>query len=214
MKIYQPISTPLAIDNKLIELDLLIKTLENNVDRPCPGCVFPCSCSNSLSCNCDCNAKCPKAPTQLSSEQGRYPIEGKVLPLVFTLRQMDVCEPCWSCEGHLDEKQQLNKIPQVWFHSSSMCLLRLMDECLSQFKVKKLLHYTWEIAVSFSGQECIDNAFTLKPDLNTQEHVELSRLHKDLEQIADNLADALLSHSKRYQITLQKMKTKLAVKVI
>lgn len=218
MKIIQPKSDSKAFEDKLLELSELIKKLEKSQEgkliRPCPNCHSLCSCSSSPVCSCDCSANCPKAPTQLSSEEGRYPIEKMVLPLVYALRQISVCNPCWSCEGHLNEKQQLNKIPQVWFHSSSMCLIRLMDECLGVFKAKKLLNYTWQISVSFSGRECIDNGFTLKPDLNIESEIQLDLLHHDLANIAEHLGEQLLINSRRYQKSLLKMKTNLLDKVI
>ena len=213
MKINQPNSSLLTIDNRLAELDSLIQQLERDGARPCPGCTIPCSCSNSVECTCNCRLECINAPQQLSSEHKLHPIEEKVLPLVFTLRQMDVCEPCWSCEGHLDENKKLNKIPQVWFHTSSLSLVRLMDYCFGIFKAKKIISYTWQISVSYTAPDCADNAFTIKPDLNSEEMVKLDLLQSDLKQIAQHLPAELILCAKRHRSTFLNMRNKRTTSV-
>ncbi len=207
MKIIQSKSSLQIVDDRLSELEVLIDQLENKDLRPCAGCMRHCSCSNSITCTCDCTFNCVSAPKQLSSEGERYPIEDKVLPLVFTLRQMNVCEPCWSCEGHLDRDYNLNKVPQVWFHTDSMILIRLLDECLGMFTAKKLLKYSWEIAVSYAERKSTANVFTIKPDLNLVERIELKHLQEDLKNIAKHVAEELLLRCKASLKAMQQRRT-------
>ncbi|MDQ7050254.1 MAG: hypothetical protein Q9M92_12270 [Enterobacterales bacterium] len=213
MKINQPKIRLKALYHSLTDVGLLIDTLQINNTRPCPGCTQRCSCSASRHCNCDCNPQCPQAAAQLSSEKDRYPIEQKVLPLVFALRSMNVCEPCWSCEGHTDSQQRLIKIPQVWFYTDSMCLVRLMDEAIGVFKAKRQVQYTWQIVASYSSRDSLLNAFSIKPDLNIenlnpdiQDRSLLEGLQQDLEVIADQIGDDLLVGCIEYQTHLQKLK--------
>jgi len=218
MKINQPQIAKRDLEQRLEEVSQLIEALELKGDRPCPGCTRICSRCASTQCNCECSYSCPQAATQLSSEKDRYPIEQKVLPLVYTLRAMNHCEPCWSCEGHLDEEQQIEKIPQVWFYTRSMSFIRLLDESLGVFKAKKMLRYTWQIALSYASRDCLVNAFSIKPDLNIEKSgldnmrsesslkvIDLVALQQDLKIIADHLSDDLLARSKAYQRHLQRI---------
>lgn len=198
MKINQPQSTKADSAQMLAEISSILEQLNQTGHRPCADCSRPCPRCSSTSCNESCSSACPHAPSQISSQRDRYSIEPEVFPLVFTLSQMQICQPCWSCEGHLNPSQELQKIPQVWFYSSSMILIRLFGECLSQFEFKKLLNYTWQISATYTARECSDSAFTLKPDLNLVEKPQLELLQKDLKVIADNLKSTLKTQCESY----------------
>ncbi len=218
MKINQPKIDHQQLSQRLLEVEDLIEAMQSKGQRPCPGCTRPCPCSGSTDCDCECSYSCTQAASQLSSEKERYPIEQKVLPLVFTLRAMNVCEPCWSCQGHLDKNQQIEKIPQVWFYTGSLSLIRLLDESLGIFKAKKLLKYTWQVTASYTSRDCVINAFSLKPDLNSeklkinkekadkQDLIRLQWLQQDLKTLAEHIESDLYKRSISYQSYLRGMK--------
>jgi len=226
MKIDRPTPEIAQIESHIEQLNDLIFKLENKENRPCPDCVRPCGCSNSKSCRCECSQNCPYAADQLSSEAGRYPIEPGVLPLVYTMSDMQICQPCWSCEGHNSEQvnpeaqsniPELRRIPQVWFYSDSVILLRLLDLCLSRFKTKRWLKYDWHITTSFSDIDCVDCAFALKPDLNQVASPNLKLLQEDLITIAEKIPSHLLhastEHLKQLQKHLEKNKARTSIQI-
>jgi len=195
MKIQQPARSVELLKRKIREIEEIVLLLVNPHNRPCDSCIKKCSCSNSITCDCDCSLSCPLITEQLSSDRNKYPIEKHIVPLVFTLNQMDVCKTCWSCEGHNDVHTVLNKLPQVWFYSDSIVLIRLLDDCLSSFRCHKLTHYQWQINITYSAADCEYNTFSIKPELSLIKNADLALLQKDIEQISKYFPEALLKAS-------------------
>ena len=99
-------------------LETLVETPSAREVRPCEGCTTPCPCPRrSPTCGCACDAACPEAPRALSTEPDRYPIEPKVVPLVFALAELRETQPSWSCEGHVRADGEWIRPPQVWFYA-------------------------------------------------------------------------------------------------
>lgn len=191
MKINQPQQSIGQITQNIQELEQIISQLTQAKIRPCENCTQRCSCSQSLTCICDCSADCPLAASLLSSDKDRYPIEENVLSLVYSLNEMHVCQPCWSCEGHNNDEGKVNKIPQVWFYTNSHVLIRMIDQCLSFFKQQRLISYTWNLTSTYSSKDCAHNAFSLKPDLNLEASPNLNQMQLDMKVIANNISTKL-----------------------
>jgi len=187
MKIIKSTSSQSVLQQQQRELIDVIESLSDDTNRSCQHCSQACSCSNSIDCNCDCSVSCPHIATGLSSEKNTFPIESHVLPLVYALNKMNIFQTCWSCEGHNDANGKLNKLPQVWFYSNSMMLIRVMGDCISLLKSKHITHYDWQIVISYTARDSEMNAFSLKPDLNFVATPELVLLQQDILKIAQHL---------------------------
>ena len=166
--------------------------------RPCPHCTIPCPCSDSPTCTCGCSHDCEQAPYQMSSDPDRYPIEERIVPLVYEFYGLRICEPCWSCEGHGSSDGALIKIPQVWFYTRSMLYPRLISEYLEDLLFKKLLAYPWHICITYSSTVNVDTAFSIEPQLNLVKEVQLERLQKDVAVIAADFIEAIRARAKRH----------------
>ena len=209
MKIDYPDTDISLVESRLLEVDWLLSSLNSTTGRPCPGCTIKCDKCGSNHCNCNCAVTCVNAPAQLSSEHARYPIEDNVLPLGFTLRSMKVCDPCWSCEGHLDGAQKLTKLPQVWFHCNSMTLIRLLDDCITYFKLRAIINNSWQIVVTYTEPGSLINAFSLKPEVQVGQSLELEVLQQDLMSMAQHLPEQLLSRALKCRDSLINQKQAL-----
>ena len=139
-----------------------------------------------------CLPECPYAPNALSSDPDRYPIEPKVVPIVFWLNSLRLIQTCWSCEGHMNLEGELLRIPQVSFYAISPVHAYLISRHLSQLRIEKKLVCTWQIVLSDYGQNC-NVTYTLEPKLGNTTKVHLGLLQKDLQIIGDHLAD-LVKH--------------------
>lgn len=151
--------------------------------RVCPGCTVPCACSGSRTCTCGCSPRCAQAPKQLSSEGERYPVEPKVVPLVFALQELRVCPPCWSCEGHARDDGQVFRVPQVWFYTRSLIYVRLLAEWLRTLRHRGRIAGGWRITASYS-ESGLDTAFSLEPDAACASHADLAALQHDVRTMA------------------------------
>jgi hypothetical protein len=151
---------------------------------PCPGCTL----HSKLTCSSSCN----QAPQKLSIDAINYPIETNVVPLVFELAAARLMQPCWSCEGHLNPKGELWKIPQVSFYSESPIYAQLLVRHISALRLQKQLTYPWHVALSDFGQTW-DLTYTLEPNFNHgQNHqADIIQLQRDLNMLADNLCARL-----------------------
>ena len=198
MQIIKTTSSQSVLQQQQIELIDVIQSLSDDTNRSCQHCSQACSCSNSIDCNCDCSVSCPHIATGLSSEENTFPIESHVLPLVYALNKMNIVQTCWSCEGHNDASGKLNKLPQVWFYSNSMMLIRVMSDCISLLKSKNITHYDWQLVTSYTARDSEMNAFSLKPDLNFIATPELAFLQQDILKIAQHLPKRLERHCRNY----------------
>ena len=180
------------------ELEYLLSQPTVKEMRPCPHCTILCPCSGSSTCTCQCSNCCEHAPYQMSSDPERYPIEEKIVPLVYEFYCLRICEPCWSCEGHRSENGALIKIPQVWFYSRALVYPRLIYEHVEELLFKKILTYPWHICVTYSSAERMDTAFSIEPKLNQIQVPQLDTLQEDVERIAVDLVDVIRAKARRY----------------
>ena len=193
MKIIQP--SVGFLDHQRVRQDLLrlIAQPSAAVSPPCSGCKqhVPASCSS----------RCAQAPESLSIEPVNYPIEFKVVPLVYELAATRLMQPCWSCEGHLDPGGNLWKIPQVSFYSSSPIYPQLLLKHIYALEMRKQLAYSWHVVLSDYGQTW-ETTYTLEPNLNRDHTVHLGNLQSDLDTLADNLCNKLKSLAQAALIAL------------
>jgi len=180
MHIIKPNEQYLDVAKLRSDLELFINQLKPSDAPPCPGCEehVPVMCS----------AKCPDAPRALSIEPERYPVESKVVPLVYELMSTRVLMTCWSCEGHMGADDKLWKLPMVSFYSASPVYPKLLLKHIEILTYKKALKYRWQIVLSdFSQTPGV--TYSIQPDLSFVEDVHLGQLQHDITIIAD---DALL----------------------
>lgn len=160
--------------------------LELLLCQPGPQQVPPCqNCREHIVAQC--NARCANAPSALSSDPERYPVEAKVVPLVYELRKTRVLQPCWSCEGHMGVDGKLWKYPQVSFYSATPLYAVLLVNYLTLLKHRKKLNHDWIIVISGFGQKHSGITYTIEPRLGSDTTPHLGRLHCDLITIAENL---------------------------
>ena len=155
--------------------------------RVCSECTLSCPSCESTACTCSCSMDCPHIPTQMTSDP-RFPIETAIVPLVYALSSLRLCEPCWSCEGHANASGTVTRIPRVWFYCRSLTYPRLMDRYFSHLKLKRRLNYPWHLCVTHSDTDNADTAFSIEPDLTYVERPTLALLQRDIRPIADGLA--------------------------
>jgi len=174
-----------------LDLEKLIEQPSARQLRPCPGCRLPCESVSPTDCATDCGATCINAPQALSSEPEAHPIELKVVPIVFELSALRLLQPCWSCEGHVNGQGELWKLPQVSFYTASDIYPKLLAVYLTRLKNQRTLHYPWQVIVVDYGQTW-GPTYQLEPALNhISEEIRLDLLQKDLETIADDLAEKI-----------------------
>lgn len=160
--------------------------LEMLLAQPGPHQVPPCpNCRNHIVEQC--HAKCPEAPHALSSDPDNYPLEPKVLPLVYELRKTRVIQPCWSCEGHMDQNGNLWKYPQVCFYARSPIYAILLVNYFTLLKHKKLMCNDWHIVLSEFGQKHGAITYTIEPKLYPGTDPHLGSMQADLVTFAENL---------------------------
>ena len=177
-------------------LEMLSMPTDKEV-RSCVNCKDTCTCElKSQFCCCMCSADCSLAPKQLSSDPVNYPIEKNILPLVYALMASRIVQPCWSCEGHLDEEGYIGKLPQVWFYSPSVVYPDLISQYLISFLVKKHLENTWKVSVNQYNRDNFSTLFIIQPRLENKQTTDLKSLHRDIKVIADNFEFQLRATAK------------------
>ncbi len=164
------------------QLEVFINQPEPEEVAPCPGCNqhIPVHCSPT----------CDRAAQALSIEPEKYPIEDKVVPLVFEIMATRLIQTCWSCEGHLDYESRLWKLPQVCFHTESQVYPKLMLIHLSRLYQAHMLTNAWHIVLTDMANT-MGITYSIQPDLNRAEDIHLGALQLDLMTIAGNLHSAL-----------------------
>lgn len=132
-------------------------------------------CPKSSSCKLVCNADCKLARTTLV-DAGQPPLEPGIAPLVFAIRQLGL-NSFSSCEGHSSEGTNA-RFPQVCFHSPSLLLPRLINDCLHQLYEKQQLQNPWYISMRLSEQS-LECAFCIEPNLKHIRKPLLDTLQRD-----------------------------------
>jgi hypothetical protein len=135
-------------------------------------------------CSTRCHRYCTAAPTRLSSEGERGPVEPLVAPLVFEIKKLGVFYPCWSCEGHTDQAGNTLKIPRVWFYSDSVVHIRALTDAVNRLFHAGRLSVRWHVVLTYSDPGNPDTTFSLEPEVAAP----LARLQADLRVMADDLA--------------------------
>tara|TARA_B110000881_G_C18484549_1_gene468421 strand:+ start:246 stop:914 length:669 start_codon:yes stop_codon:yes gene_type:complete len=207
MKIEQAsISTDLLQSN-IKEAEYLLSKFKGPKAKPCIDCSKLCSCCNTKNCSADCSMNCPLAAEELSSDKTLYPIESKILPLVYILSALDVCKLCWSCEGHSDSVGVVNKVPQIWFYTDSLVFIRLLSECFgalySSCNKAHRLSYLWDVVATYSAKDNMHNTFSIKPNLTFVNEINLFSLQHDILIMAELVPDKLTALCQDYLNRLQ-----------
>lgn len=189
--------------NRIQDLEFLFQQPRYQELRPCHNCNKPCSCSQSVSCTCMCGPDCEHVPLMLSSDPDIFPIEGKIVSLVFGLNCLRVCPPYWSCEGHNFPNGELFKVPQVWFYSRSMIYPKMIGDYISNLKYAKKIHFPWHVCIGFA-EDSLETGFSIEPDVKAIEQPNLKLMQEDVKVIADNLISGLknraLDYIKKYKL--------------
>jgi len=135
----------------------------------------------------------------MSSEPDRYPIEQKIVPLVYAMYTTGVCPPCWSCEGHMSQNgEEIIKIPRVWFYARSTLYPRLIVEHTEALKFKKKINNSWTVKVLSWGTG-LDTRFSLEPDVDINSgNLNLVTLQREAAIIAASLSDGIKSGALQY----------------
>lgn len=176
--------------------------LEAFINQPGPSEAPPCpGCAEHVQITC--SAKCPDAPRALSIEPERYPIESKIVPLVYELMSSRVLMTCWSCEGHMGVDGQLWKLPMVSFYSASAAYPKLLLKHIETLMYKKALKYRWQIVLSDYSQTP-GVTYSIQPDMSFVTDVHLGQLQQDIAIIADNALLKLKSIAEGILVDLDK----------
>ena len=178
MKIAQPQANLICDSETKSQLEEFIAQPEPAEQAPCPGCGehIPSQCS----------PECHGAAEALSIDPIRYPIESKVVPLVFEMTASRLMQTCWSCEGHMDQENKLWKIPQVSFYSDSPIYPKLVLIHLTRLYQDKVLGYRWHVVLCDFTQS-LSLTYSIQPDLNQVDSPRLGLLQQDLKTISGDM---------------------------
>lgn len=182
---------------RISELKYLLQQPSYKDARPCHGCKKPCPCSHSSSCTCLCDPACSHAPFAMSVDPTRFPIESKIVGLVFGLNSLRVLPPYWSCEGHLLPNGGIHRVPQVWFYSRSNIYPKLIAEYIHQLGIDKIIHYPWHVCLAYTDNN-LETGFSIEPDIKFIEAPELHVMQQDAQNIAANMLVGIRSIAHSY----------------
>lgn len=134
----------------------------------------------------------------MSSDPERYPIEPKIVPLVYAMHASRVCPPCWSCEGHwAEDRETVIKLPRVWFYAHSAMYPRLIAEYLDDLTFQKKLVNPWTVRV-LSWSSGLSTRFSIEPGMLPGIGVNLTQLQHEAKTIAENLNQVLRVKARNY----------------
>lgn len=185
-------------EDRLKDLEFLLEQPTYKALRPCPGCHKLCPCrAASAICTCMCGPDCEQANSVMSSEGENYPIDEKIVTLVFGLNCLRVCTPYWSCEGHRFGNGELHRVPQVWFYSRSMIYPKMMGEIVTQMKFKKKIRNPWHVCISYA-EESLETGFSIEPDTKSIDKPNLESMQNDARCISDLLVPEMRHLAKKY----------------
>ena len=122
----------------------------------------------------------------MSSEPERFPIEAGIAPLVYAFHSLRLTPPCWSCEGHYNKSNELDKLPCVWFYANSMVYPDIVSELLSELSADRRLSIHWHIRMVRWG-DSLDITFSIEPRINPTDDPDLDDLRKDTRVIAHSI---------------------------
>lgn len=141
-----------------------------------------------------CSRHCPDIPRILSSDPEKHPLEGRIAPLVYELKRLEVFHPCWSCEGHNGPDGKLWKVPRVWFYCESVVHLRVLTGAVKELHLAEKLGVPWRVVVTFSDDDNADTTFSLEPNLDHERPL-LPALQRDMDTIAEHLREVAFAEA-------------------
>jgi len=181
-----------------IELIDLLKQPTDKQERPCPGCRLTFPNDPSITSTANCSIDCPEAAMKMSSDPNNHPIESHAVPIVYSIYTLRLLMPCWSCEGHENDKNELIKMPKIWFYSVSPFYAKLIAQSLSSIKYKNKLHYDWVVKILPFSQSMFTLTYAIEPELGSNDVFMLKTLHQDMRTIGENLNTSVLSDARKY----------------
>lgn len=190
MKLQHIHPDPAQDQTRMRDIQYLLQQPSFQELRPCAGCNQPCPCSQSLSCTCMCGPDCEHVPMVMSSDPERYPIEGKIVALVFGFNCLRICPPYWSCEGHTFPNGELFRVPQVWFYSRSMIYPKMIREYVFNLTHTKAIQYPWQICLAYT-ENSLETGFSIEPDIKAIVNPDLHVMQTDAQVVADYLVSGL-----------------------
>lgn len=164
-----------------------------------PACGPPCD----IPAPRDCHRHCPNARFALSCEPEKYPVEKRIVPLVFEMRQLRVFQPCWSCEGHDAADGRLTRIPRIWFYANAQVHLRLLNEGLAALNRGGTLNAEWHVTLAHSAMENPDTLYSLEPRRRDGPGLELAKLQLDIDVMAENLSLLVYDEGRKLAKTIR-----------
>lgn len=161
------------------------ENLQRFIDYPEPAEIGPCpGCIKHIAT--ECSPKCPDVAKALSIDPVRYPLEKKVIPLVYEVMATAGLKTSWSCEGHMNNDSELWKLPQVCFYSELPIYSHLLLIHLSNLQQQKKLKYPWHIVMTDFSLS-LNVTYSIQPNLNKTTNPHLGSLQNDLLVIADDM---------------------------
>ncbi len=148
-----------------------------------PACGPACDVSSPR----DCHRHCDNARFALSCDPEKYPLEKRILPLVYEMRRLRVFQPCWSCEGHDAADGSLTRIPRIWFYACAQVHLRLLNQVVAKLNSGGMLGADWHVTLAHSAMDNPDTMYSLEPSRLDGSGIELARLQHDIDVLAENL---------------------------
>jgi len=172
-------------DNSLSCDAAMRESLQRFIDHAEPALVAPCpGCLKHMPENC--SPKCDDASRALSIDPERYPLEPKVIPLVYEVMASAGLKSCWSCEGHMDNEGELWKVPQVCFYSDTPIYPQLVLIHLLDLYQAKKLSFLWHIVLSDFSRS-LNITYSIQPNLNQVNDPHLGALQHDMQVIAGDM---------------------------
>lgn len=207
MKLEHMHPDPEADENRLRELQRLLEQPSYEQVRPCPHCQQPCTCSQSKTCTCMCGPDCSYAPVEMSSDGQRYPIEEKIVAMVFAFNCLRICPPYWSCEGHSFADGELYRVPQVWFYSRSLLYPKVIGDYVHRLQTRKAIQNPWHICLAYA-ESSLETGFSIEPKTGVIKKPDLETMQAEVRIISNGLVSGLKSLAKEcianYQLKLTK----------
>lgn len=184
--------------HRKMDLTNLLLQPSDKEKRPCRGCHVPCPCKASKTCCCACSSECTLAPRFLSSDPEHYPIEKRIVPLVYAMNLLRLLKTCWSCEGHLSGEGRLHKLPQIWFYSDAVVYPQLIAEVLHEQKFRNCLSHRWSVSLCIQDYVEAATTFVIKPDFYPGEIPDLDNLQEDVKKLATVLVTQVRQKAREY----------------
>ena len=145
-----------------------------------------------------CSWKCPYLPIELSSEPTRYPIEEKIIPLVFEINTLRLTTTFWSCEGHANKSGAVVKIPKVMFYAQSILLPNLISEYIQKLQFKNILTYEWLVKAQGLSPN-MQAIYSLEPDDGRNfKTMKLDLIQNDIARMANTMCSFIRDNAKAH----------------